>query len=656
MRLSDSWLAHFHSLESNELGNKNMSSFTSATIATDTTTPDSIQQTLTEDIDVIFLMITPITRQIKLLHSPTIIGGTRLRAEKTLMALDGFGRSAQPVIIDSTSITTTISVKTPTASSLRQLTSIESIDTLTAPSNSRNTLKNTPFLILPPFIATALAAQDERTPANVLLLCLELINQFDTDHDEDDTFTITATEACKNILSFLWSSSKNLIPPVTFVPGSDLAIATSWSSQRHHACLTPLVTSSDDSDSSAVPGVSAEIIQTLAYSINSQTDVLEQMRQDKQDASTEKQSKFNDLHDSTKQMILNASSTDGETTPDEPTEHCTEFFKKKNISKALDYLQTTLERSLECCAHIDTGLATALYAGHFLREREDSPSNFSFFLTPKKQPLAGDRFRPTMILQLKANQGQGWSETDLKEALKQGIVTPTDIHNFSHQLKNFWGLATFFFGPQSMVSTALSPLLKKISQHTLTFEGAQCRDPQFVTKLGYAIDTRVFRWLDQCRALPNRVTINDNLLAFDTLIDQVLTDSFCQMLPTTFKDFSLSQTQPNHSHPNASEHTNEQRPRKQRRTNTDTNKERIMNTKQIQEWIAPPEEYRQQFIGKFLDMRPRLNNKPMCQRFHSKGYCFSDCMNKTTHVPSQDIDLALQKQYRKYVEKCKHQL
>ena len=233
-----------------------MSAFTSATIATDSTNSDSIQQILTEDIDVIILMITPITRQIKLLHSPTIIGGARLRAEKSLVVLDGFSRVAQPVIIDATYLTTPISVKIPTATSLRQLTSTESIEPSTAPSNSRNTLKHVPFLILPPFIATALAAQDQRTPANVLLLCIELIKQFDADHEEDEAYTTTAGEACKNILSFLWSSTKHLIPPVTFVPGSDLHVATSWSSQRHHACITPSVTSSDDSDSSvAAPGV-----------------------------------------------------------------------------------------------------------------------------------------------------------------------------------------------------------------------------------------------------------------------------------------------------------------------------------------------------------------------------------------------------------------
>ena len=134
-------------------------------------------------------------------------------------------------------------------------------------------------------------------------------------------------------------------------------------------------------------------------------------------------------------LILNASSTDGITAAILPTDSCKEFYMKKNISKALDLLSTTMSQEYECCVQLETGLVTALHAGHFLRDREDSPSNFSFFLTPKKQPLSSDRFKSTMILQLKATQGKGWSETDFKEALKQGIVTPSNVSSLIHQLK-----------------------------------------------------------------------------------------------------------------------------------------------------------------------------------------------------------------------------
>ena len=113
------------------------------------------------------------------------------------------------------------------------------------------------------------------------------------------------------------------------------------------------------------------------------------------------------------------------------------FLAKRPFPRPLDYLQTTLDQELECCVHIDTGLIAALHAGHFLRDREDSPSNFSFFLTPPKKTISSNISKPNMVLQLKAFQGKGWSETDLKDVLKQGIITPSDIHEFGHRLKNF---------------------------------------------------------------------------------------------------------------------------------------------------------------------------------------------------------------------------
>ena len=178
------------------------------------------------------------------------------------------------------------------------------------------------------------------------------------------------------------------------------------------------------------------------------------------------------MHDSSKLLILNASSEDGNIAPETPIETCIQFFKQKTLAKALDFLQTSLTNNFNCCVAIELGLVTALYSGHFLRDREDSPSNFSFFLAPKKQPLSAGHFQPTMILHLKASQGKGWSETDMKEALKQGIVTPDCIHSFTHQLRNLWALSAFFFGPNSILSQRLTPMMSVLAKYTLTFEGA----------------------------------------------------------------------------------------------------------------------------------------------------------------------------------------
>ena len=440
-------------------------------------------------------------------------------------------------------------------------------------------------------------------------------------------------------------------PPTTFIPTRDDKDIQKWFESRQ----TNIISSDEDSSSTSSNSNNSNqnaMLQSLALNIQQQTDLFEKMRQEKDDEKEEKKNKYLELHDSSQLLILNASSIDGEQAESDPIESCKTFFNKKNINKAMDYLLTSLTHDFECCVSIDTGLVTALYSGHFLREREDSPSNFSFFLTPKKQALSSDNFKPTMILQLKASQGKGWSETDLKEALKQGIVTPSTVHSFTHQLRNFWGLSAFFFGKRSVLSESLSPLMSKINDHLITFEAAQLRDPNFTTKLGYAIDTRVFRWLQQCQTQRDRRRVNGNLLGFEPIFDNVLTDSFVQNLPTTFRDFK---------HPpkvkEGIEVVNEndgQNPRKRMRPNNPQNEnKKVVNSSPIAAWMINNEDYNKAFAGRNLELRPKLKLRPMCQRFHSKGYCFDNCSNKSTHIPSEDIDKRTRDLYSKYVNKCK---
>ena len=95
--------------------------------------------------------------------------------------------------------------------------------------------------------------------------------------------------------------------------------------------------------------------------------------------------------------------------------------------------------------------------------------------------------------------------------------------------------------------------------------------------------------------------------------------------------------------------------RKRKREDNDKVKNRkVVNTKKIDDWLASdPKQYQEKFAGKNLKERPKLSGKSMCQRFHSKGYCFSDCFNKITHIPSQDLDKMSKKAYSAYCTLCR---
>ena len=397
-------------------------------------------------------------------------------------------------------------------------------------------------------------------------------------------------------------------------------------------------------DQNNAPTSQTGMLQSLALSISNQTQFLETVRRERQDEIDKKDKKFDDLHDSSKLLILNASSTNGTDTPLVPVDSCSEFFNKKSVSKAMDFLVVTLSNELGCIVNVESGLTTSLYHGHFLREREDSPGNFSFFLVPKKQPLSTGHFKTAMVLQLKVNAGKGWDDSDLSSALKQGIMTPHDIPNFTHQLKNLWGLVSFFFGRECILAKRLVPFMAKVQKHTLTFEGAHIRDPSFPTKLGYAIDTRIFRWLEECSSCDDRGSVDDSLLNFDVLMNQVMTDSFIQHLPVTFKSVS-KQTDDDPIQPQKKLKIEEKQQR--------VEKQRLINNKPINDWVVPHEVYKRDFAGKNLHLRPKLNGKDMCQRYHSKGYCFDDCPLRVTHIPSEQLETKVKEAYKKFVHQCK---
>ena len=65
-----------------------------------------------------------------------------------------------------------------------------------------------------------------------------------------------------------------------------------------------------------------------------------------------------------------------------------------------------------------------------------------------------------------------------------------------------------------------------MATHCITFESQQLKDKDFFTKFAYQVDTRVFRWLQQCAQETDREKVDDSLLEFKELVNQILNDQF----------------------------------------------------------------------------------------------------------------------------------
>ena len=276
----------------------------------------------------------------------------------------------------------------------------------------------------------------------------------------------------------------------------------------------------------------------------------------------------------------------------------------------------------------------------------NTPSNFSIFLVPKRKPLSSSSFKSGMILRLKSLHAK-WDEKNMKDAVKQGVACPTSVNEMIHQLKNFAHLCAFFFTESSFAFRFFITLIERVKSHLTVLESAQHRDNLFVTKFCFALDTRFFRWMEQCKQAKDREDVNDQLLNFSTMLDSVLIDQFYQTLPSTMK---LVSDKPSHQ---TSAGVNS-KPSKKQKTKNETEDRKVDNKKPVPAWICKEsEDYREIFAGKNCTQRPKIGNFPMCVRFHTKGFCFSDCINKSSHLPSQDLPQNTKTSYSNFIKICR---
>jgi len=483
---------------------------------------------------------------------------------------------------------------------------------------------------------------DETKPAQLLIETNSAISAFDTTHAAEANFN-KAVDECKGVLCFLWAATKKLVDPLQISASPDNVELTNWSKRRHTECIM----SEAPAVSTASAAMDAEAAQALATSITAQTAFMENQQKKLDTTISERKNKFEKLSDSTQNLILNASSTNGEVTLGTPSKHCTEFYTKATVGQARQYLHDTICTEFSTMFDCQLGTVTALFSGLFMWDRDDTPSNFSFFSFPKIQPLSGNADKQAMVLHMKVSHGKGWSDTDAEEALKQGVKAPDTIESLGHQVNNTRGAAAFFFGIHSILVTKLEKVKVCIAKNTRRLESFQVRDKTFSSKIGYAIDCRIHRWLGECRMATDREQVNDSIIDFNILMEAILTDSFTQSLPVTLRLVTDKRKVDEDADDNA------RRRKKGKNDKEAPDSRKVDNEEKIPEWIFSHEEYQAKVAGKFTKRRPDFKGKAMCPRFHSKGYCFNDCSNKVSHVHSKSLPSGTKKDYEKFVKVCK---
>ena len=179
-------------------------------------------------------------------------------------------------------------------------------------------------------------------------------------------------------------------------------------------------------------------------------------------------------------------------------------------------------------------------------------------------------------------------------------------------------------------------------------------DPTLQAQICLAVDKRVQRWLEQCEEASDRIEVNDRIVDFDNLFEDLLDGRFSCMLPAVFK--VRAPLQP----PTVSNPFDQERGRSTKGNKRDVDKNgggRINNENMVEDFkMKENRSWGNVFCGNNACKRISWNGDEkikMCPRWHSRGYCYPNCNNKASHVPDTEVPGAKRTEYRAYLKEVR---
>ena len=626
--LANNWENHFRGIPNMEESNKTSDELMQ--LFDRESSIDDCLSNATEEKDTVFMVKAPFSNNIVFLHHISKLGGTRTNKNETIFALMGTSAKALPAQTNKETLFTSFEAKTPTWTAIYDAD--DDMDLKSLPARSKRTFR--PCIPLPPFLSTAFIDMGGASTIDLLEEAIRCINEYDTTHAEDEAYP-KAANVLQLIPLWLWAAMDESFPTVTTSTSTNKAVLDR-SDEIHSRWIL-----SQDTQTSPTPSLpNSEALTQLASNINEQTIILQQMNNLAEDKVRDKANTkgIDAIHPSFKMMILAASSTDGTDPSTSPTPECKAFFDQKSAAHAKIHLLHTLTYTFGCTVEISIPLTTALYHGNFLWDKPDSPNNFCSLLFGKPSPLASSGAKEAMILHLKAEKGNGWSDKDLEKALKQTIAIPSTIDGMLHSIHYFTAAAHLFFGEDSLLTSGLTTWRNQISSNLINYESQSLNDPAFIASVLTAIDTRVNCWLMDCATKPLRCNVDDELVDFSDLQKTIRIRQFSFTLPPSIRSHISSNKRRDPP-------SNDDEGREQKR-------QPIQNPKKNSRWkLREGEDYRKVFADKHIDKRPSVNGVNICPRWHIRGVCFTGCNLKDTHKDISDPEI--RRQMDAYCKLCR---
>ena len=416
------------------------------------------------------LTLNPFGNQIhtSFFHQPfgiDIAGTTPVRC----ICLTGLTSKALPVFLDASNLLsqTTTAIPCPSLSSLMSLHD-QALDDVTALGPSEETTSHIKLAaILPPLLSSIITGPLEHNSTQHLLHTF-IQTIFATKPEETEANDWTFATAFYPVLLTLWAFLNNgtiqgLHTPTAAACSTD---ALEWSDSIHKSHLTQNTPS--DASNSTISSTSSTILNQLADKLTrSPTPSVRFASSPEEPKEDEKQKAWRKLDDYSKKGILFASSTDGITTPDLPTERFLQVLTCKNGAAVIRLFLHWYPR-LDLI--IQPGMATNMGKGIYTSVPDPFAVNtFSPFFTPPARAGFCNTSNDKLNLLELSSTTLNLSEARIKQMTTSKPFLDLNSTNFLLTMKNYKAVVSAIFGPDSLLTLPISDMVTDFSNNELHY-------------------------------------------------------------------------------------------------------------------------------------------------------------------------------------------
>lgn len=589
-----------------------------------------------------------------------------------LIALTNFGPQGIPQEFDPNTFFTETTTTIPTPSIQDYMSfhdkSIIALQTI-KPSADNETKIRLTALLPPSFLSTFInSSSEDPTPWSTLLLAIRFVHSkkpltIDTSEDETENDENEDTPTAKfafatpylPLLHTLWAFTRSTeetrtIPTIPRSVATDSRV-TKWSEGVHAAAHI------NRPDNLPHPQLTDISSQRLVEGINSLSHSINQAQNSKFSTETDDEDnekplkKWKKLDPVRRNTILFASTKDGINPATEPTDQLLTLLQS-NGPAASHILQAWHPD----CFAITTGMASMITKGMIACTGSAFKINtFSPFFVPSNL-IGPSGISPGDLLSLDIAESSGSINNDDRQKLTSSKpFIPSTLSHLQDQIDNYYHILCDILGKDSIVAMEVGDVAAHMRAHRSVYNDLFNEKEHFPARFLQAIHFHTQSIFRACATAPHVTDIPFSTFSLTSITSAASRHHIGFDTPKWYLATIQPPPKPSHKHNNtppssangSSQNSNHQGNNNRRNITTNTSLPRDIGLKADENYShLVNSTVREQCEH----LAVKINGRDICNNWHLRGWCMTNCQRKESHTKLQGDNLA---KYRTYAKKLR---